>query len=52
MEEKCMAVAFTGHRPETIPYIIDTDSDQYFHLEKVIWQEASVRPEPGSNSRV
>ena len=39
MEEKCMAVAFTGHRPETIPYIIDTDSDQYFHLEKVIWQE-------------
>lgn len=34
MEEKYMAVAFTGHRPETIPYIDDTDSDQYFHLEK------------------
>ena len=39
MEKKYMAVAFTGHRPETIPYIEDTDSARYFVLEKMIWQE-------------
>ena len=36
MENKHMAVAFTGHRPETIPYIDDFDSDPYFALEKAI----------------
>ena len=39
MEEKYMAVAFTGHRPETIPYINDFNSDQYFDLQKAIWKE-------------
>ena len=39
MENKHMAVAFTGHRPETIPYINDFNSSQYFALEKAIWQE-------------
>ena len=23
MEEKCMTIAFTGHRPETIPYTFE-----------------------------
>ena len=39
MENKHMAVAFTGHRPETIPYINDFNSRQYFALEKAVWQE-------------
>ena len=50
MEEKCKAVAFTGHRPETIPYIDDTDSDRYFHLEKAIWQEVHRYINAGYNT--
>ncbi len=39
MEDKYMAVAFTGHRPETIPYINDFNSEQYFDLQKAVWKE-------------
>ena len=48
LKENCCC--FTGHRPETIPYINDTDSDQYFHLEKVIRQEVHRYINAGYNT--
>ena len=50
MEEKYMAVAFTGHRPETIPYIDKFESKQYFDLQKLIWQEVLRYIKAGYNT--
>lgn len=32
------AVAFTGHRPEALPFGADMDSDSYYDFELVLWK--------------
>lgn len=34
-----LSVAFTGHRPESLPCGSNVDSDAYFNLQTLVWKE-------------
>ena len=36
---RTLSVAFTGHRPESLPCGSDVDSDAYFNLQTLVWKE-------------
>ena len=36
---RALSVAFTGHRPESLPCGNDMDSEAYFNLQTLVWKE-------------